>query len=256
MEPTVVDESQHLRFAADVNELRDNTDENVRCILLGPELLHDPVLNASVIGPKGGSVAPDWWQEDPAIERIGVSLCRIRDVFYFPKFGVLLTTDGRVMQSTFREAEYVLPNLIGLPGVENRDGKPVFHQPRDVPVLHRASITVPWGGIHNYGHFVLDCLRGAVAIQQTGLQRDYGFVSPSLTARQKRHFELVTISNITELQSDIYFVEDALFTNCMDHFLHRLNVNLLWVRDRQLARARSRRKFANKLYLTRAGKKT
>jgi capsular polysaccharide biosynthesis protein len=115
-----------------------------------------------------------------------------------------------------------------------------------------SIVTMPWGARSNYGHFVLDCLPAVVAIQALGL-REHDFVFPRLTTWQRDHLQLVGLNGYRELDAPLVVSDHVVFTNAMDHYLHRPSEATLEVRHQQLSRAGPGTAPGIKLYLSRRG---
>lgn len=196
--------------------------------------------------------APGWWNEDvPALR--AVSLVRVVDGFYFPEFGVVLdATIGGAYCITAQQALYCAPDLTALPFTNSCDGKTLFHPPNALPTIEKAAVTMPWGGLHNYGHFLLDCLSSVVTLLETNRASAYRFVFPPLTSWQRCHLDLLGVEPL-EVKS-VVRVKDVIYSSCMATFIHNPNVVYRDIRRRQLERfgpvsTGSRRR----LYLSRGG---
>lgn len=248
----VVPERDYLPSVLDVHALGRSDSAGARCLLLPGERIKP---SPTFVGPKGGTVSPAWWEDDPEILRGRVDLFRLRNAYYFPHYGILASSDGFTMETTTREAEWAAPGLNGLPFITKDVDGLALSIPPDVKRIRRATVTVPWGAIHNYGHFVLDCLPAATLMHSVSISQGYDFVAPPLTEWQRRHFVLAGISKIKELRDMTYLVEDVLFTNCMDHFLHVLNVNARFMRDVQLKNRKPSKFAPRKIYISRRGHK-
>ena len=202
-----------------------------------------------------GAFVPDWWSEDPVIDRAAVSLYRVCRAYYMPQYGLVISHDGNVMKASFQEASYIAPDLAGLPHVQVAAAGPELLQLSDIPALSKAIITFPWGANSNYGHFLIDCLPAVATARQISELADYDFVFPPLKQWQRRHLHLIGLHKYKELDSPLYSVEDAVFLSCMDHFLHTPNSNLRLVPDIQLLNYRDCRPAGNKVYISRRGNK-
>ena len=115
-----------------------------------------------------------------------------------------------------------------------RGGPISFEPPAHLPTLDRAIVTMPVGAV-NYGHFILDCLSGVVALMGVQKLRNGPYVFPPLTPWQLRHLELVGITSPVITAQPIYRVSQLFFTNCMAHNLHSPNVHFRTLRDIQLS---------------------
>lgn len=204
------------------------------------------------VGPVAGSWLPSFWKADPLITMRPVNLFKIDGAYYFPKFGVLIDQGGRVPRSSMGEASYVTPDLLLLPHVSKVGDDIVFSPPEDIATLSNVAVTMPWGALHNYGHLVLDCLPSIPCILGIDRLRTCDFVFPVLQQWHRDHLELLGVS-FTELPHDCYRVDNAYFTDCMDHFLLAPNQNLQSVSDMQLSALRCEGGGNRKIYVSRHG---
>lgn len=185
----------------------------------------------------GGDAVPDWAGGDPGGLRFGVDLSRVRDVHHAPGFGAVIDDEGRAFESSVAEARFYSSDLADLPGAARGRRGPIFKPPAGAPRLPAASVFLPWGGLTNYGHFLLDGLAGLVLLADRGLLRSHPAVAPPLTGWQRELLALTLGPEeaVRELSAPLVRVEDLLFTSCMDHFLHGPNQPLHRVRARILA---------------------
>jgi capsular polysaccharide biosynthesis protein len=205
-------------------------------------------------GAKGGNFEPEWWEPDPVIPCSAVHLFRLRDAYYVPAYGVVISAGGEVMKRAMEEAAYLTPDLLALPHVEKSDeGTFLELGERTIKTVEKAVVTMPWGATRNYGHFVLDCLSGAAVCREIVRATDYQFVFPPLAEWQRRHLQLLEVQPL-ELDDSICHVADLLFTSCVAHFLWAPNVNCLMTRERQLRNRAVKGRGAVKLYLSRGSR--
>jgi capsular polysaccharide biosynthesis protein len=247
-----VEETDVLPQVSTAEELRDRAGS---CFC---ELMPHSALTASELFP--GHVAirtgerdkPDWWSDDDS-NVAALHLFKLRDVFWFPSFGVVVTATGEVMRLPMEDAAYLSPDLTALPGVAVvSGGSTVFTVPEGVGQLGRVALTMALGGNVNYGHFVLDCLPAAASIVKTGVLGDFVFGFPPLKLWQRRHLELLGIAP-SEFGGDVYRVGEIVYTTGMHHYLHTPNLNYQDVRERQLAAlGRTVDRGPRRLYLSRA----
>ena len=204
------------------------------------------------VGDKGGSPIPVWWSSDPSIRCNRVQLFRVRDAFYAPAFGAVIRPDGSVMRHTAGQARHITPDLSGLPNAARKGEQVIFRPPENLPSLPAGIVSMPWGAIHNYGHFVCDCLTSLALVPRLPLTADYLCLFPVLKPWQRRHIELLGVTPV-ELDQPLYRIADVLFTNGMLQFLNAPNVNYRTLRDIQLRNRRPAGTVHRKLYVTRAG---
>jgi capsular polysaccharide biosynthesis protein len=170
-------------------------------------------------------------------------------------FGAVIDQDGRLFRSTVQEALYFTPTLGGLPNVGADEEGARFWPPANPPSTPAGTVFVTWGGLHNYGHFLLDCLPALAASQAAGLLDRFPAIAPALNRWQR---QLVNVAfgadlPLTTLDTPIAHVGEVVFSNCMDHFLHSPNAPLDRVREGALSRVADRAGAGKRLYVTRRG---
>lgn len=200
---------------------------------------------------KAGGTLPDWWSDDPVINCNPLFLYRVPSAYYMPSFGVVISSDGMGFGASLDQARYLTPDLTLLPGVTRQGDVAYLSTPETIATLDRALVTMPWGAIHNYGHFVLDCLSGLAAAFEIADLRPYSPVFPQLKEWQNRHVEILGVQNSIQLDNDIYFVDDLIFCSSMASFLQHPNVNYRLLRERQLANIRDSPGVSDKVYVAR-----
>jgi capsular polysaccharide biosynthesis protein len=203
------------------------------------------------VGPKAGDFEPDWWADDPVIDSNPVHLFRLRNAYYVPTFGAVISAEGEAMKTSVAEASYRTPDLSLLPHASRVNEETVLDVPPDIDTLDRLVVSMPWGSFWNYGHFLLDCLPTVASIAEIPELDGYRFAFPSLSPWHRRHLQLLGVDAPVELDGPIYRVSDVIFASSMAHNLYRPNVNYRTVRDRQLARKRPTALSFAKIYLTR-----
>ena len=229
-----VDELHALPAFARVHPLMRRRVRRGRCEILRAINRRASRWSPDCIGPKAGSFEPPWWEPDPIVPCAAVHLFRIRDAFYVPSYGVVVSSDGEVMKRSTAEAAYLTPDLSALPRVaQGAEGTFLDLVGIQVQTIPKAAVTMPWGATQNYGHFLLDCVTGASLVRGIRALDDYPLVFPCLQGWQRRHLELVEVQP-RELADPVYRVADLVFTSCMDHFLGTPNINYRTVKDRQL----------------------
>jgi capsular polysaccharide biosynthesis protein len=247
-----VDESAALPLCADAAELLASADSGGQCELLPGS--HRPVNSwyPGCVGAKAGPSTPRWWKDSPRLHLNPVHLYRVRDAYYAPTVGALISSRGEVMESSVAQARFVTPDLSGLPHARKVDGEIRFDPP-DVPLLDRIIVTMPLGATRNYGHFVCDCLTTVALTTRIPVLRDYAFAFPTLREWQKRHLELVGVGNPIQLDAPLYRVSDVIFSNAMARFLHYPNVSYRMLRDVELRNHRRASPGFKRIYVSRAG---
>ena len=204
-----------------------------------------------VVPPVPGGVTPDWWSAEPTIECLPFCLYRVPDAFYVPSFGAVVSSSGQVFYESVAQARYKTPDLSLLPGAFKEGDLVYLGSTDELPSLDRGLVTMPWGSLYNYGHFVLDCLTGLAATMDLGELDGYPPVFPPLKAWQRRHLELLGLERFVELGQPIYRLRDLVFPSSMQSFLHHPNVNYRILRARQLASVPRSHLSIPKLYLAR-----
>jgi len=248
-----VDEIAAMPLFSTIPELLDDRSACGRCELLPGSQLPASAWYPGAVASKGGDYSPPWWSADPIIYSSAVQLFRLRDAYYLPAFGVIVTAAGEVMRTSMVQASYRTPDLGLLPAAERCGDETRLNLPREIESLDRIAVSMPWGATINYGHFLLDCLPAIASMIQIPALETYRFVFPPLEPWQRRHLHLLGVDNPIELDRPIYRVSDLVFTSCLGGFLNTPNVNYRTVRELQLARKSPTDLSFNKVYLTREG---
>lgn len=233
---TITPESEVLPAVNELFSMHDGAKVSVNSLthVVQPEFYGKELIDAWIKGRTAGFPLPDWALGNDGVLRGGVQVSRVSNVWYAPRLGALISEEGRIFRSTVAEALYFTPTLGALPRVQLRKTKPPrFYPPRRSKSLSKATVFVSWGGLHNYGHFLLDCLPALWTAATQGAIPTYPAIAPELHHWQK---DLITHLNgtadqVTSLSDDIVHIEDAVFSSCMDHFLHTPNHPLNLVRD-------------------------
>jgi capsular polysaccharide biosynthesis protein len=221
------------------------------CEMLPASMLHASDWYLEAVGLATGNYLPDWWSDDPVIDCQAVNLFRVRDAYYMPALGVVLTSSGEVLQSSL--PRYRIPKLDVLPGATLEGNRTILAVPDEVPTLDAAIVSMPWSGRQNYGHFVLNCLPTLAHTGDVAQLAAYPRVFPELLPWHRRHLELLGITNPLELNEAVYRVSDLVLSSCMGGFLHHPNVSYRRVRDAQLAKRRVGGSVFEKIYVSRRG---
>jgi capsular polysaccharide biosynthesis protein len=180
---------------------------------------------------------------------------RVEHAHYFPHYGVIIDQRGNTLHSPTNEARYVTPDLLQLPHVASRNGQSVLQAPEQPHRLPQCVVTMPWGAIHNYGHFVLDCLPSIASFLELRDGRDLPFVFPALKPWQRDHLGLLGITPV-ELPHEHYVADQILYATCMADFLCHPNVNLRRVAELQCGAVGGAPGGDRKIYLSRLGYQT
>ncbi|MGH6891826.1 MAG: glycosyltransferase family 61 protein, partial [Dongiaceae bacterium] len=247
----MIDEFGALRRFDSLSDLLTADTTTGQCELVPGSARAASAWHAGSVGDKGGNPIPDWWNPDPTIHCNRVQLFRVRDAFYAPGFGAVIAPDGAVMRHTVGQARYVTPDLSGLPYARKEGERVLFQPPDNLPHLPASIVSMPWGAIYNYGHFVCDCLTSLALLSQMLRIDAYPCVFPPLKPWHRRHFELLGVTPV-ELDQPLYRVSNALFTNGICQFVNAPNTNYRMLRDAQLRRKRATDVSLRKVYITRS----
>lgn len=217
---SVVDELDVLPERADLFDETDRSAPGAVFKLREATRVTDDEVRARMVGRTRGQGIPYWGEGEGGALRGGVNISRVRDVWHAPAFGAVIDGEGRVYRSSVQEALYVTPSLNGLPGTRMDEAGPVFQAGPKAPHLKRAGVFMAWGGLHNYGHFLLDCLPALWSLREVDGTGRYPLIAPPLTAWQRDLVGLVTPAPVREIAAPLVRVDQVLFSSCMDHFLH------------------------------------
>jgi capsular polysaccharide biosynthesis protein len=201
--------------------------------------------------PMAGGTPPQWWSTNPTVTSNPLFLYRVRDVYYMPRFGALISPTGTVFSASAAQALYYTPDMSRLPGVSFRDGSAYLTPNLRMPRVEHAIVTFPWGAANNYGHFLLDCLPGLAQILEIPNLEGYTRVFPILHPWQRRHLDLLGVDDRDELSEDLYQIRDAVFCSSMQTNLQAPNINYRTLRERQLSRVEIPDSTPVRLYLAR-----
>ena len=222
-----------------------------------PEVVLDPAQTAALLGGHSGGVEPPAWAfGESGTLRARVDLVRAPGVWHAPAYGALFNDQGQVFHKAIHEALYLTPTLGLLPGVKVEEGQPVFRAPPEVPVIERATVFTAWGGLHNYGHFLIDCLPALATAIDAGVTERFPAIAPPLLPWHRELLSLM-LGDAPQpriVEDPLVRIEDAVFATTMDHFLHSPNAPLDGVRDRILAAADvDASAGAKRIYVSRLG---
>lgn len=229
---TVVEEAAVLARVADPMA----GEANVIGPVVAATVLDDPEARARLEGKSGGVEVPAWADGVGGVLRSAVDLVRVRDVWHAPAFGAVFDNQGRVFKSAVHEALYLTPTLAALPHTRREGEATLFVPPADAPAIPRATVFMGWGGLHNYGHFLIDCLPALLAAEQAGALASHPPVAPPLLPWQAELLGMLSVTP-TVLDTPVARLGEAVFTTPMDHFLHAPGPPLDAVRDRILQAA-------------------
>lgn len=222
------------------------------------EIIGQNETRALLGGHSGGVDVPPWALGANGTLRLGVDVVRVRDVWHAPAFGAVIDDQGRTFKTTVHEALYLTPTLAALPNARREGEQTLFALPADGATIARATVFVAWGGVHNYGHFLIDCLSALVAAQRAGALESHPPIAPPLLPWQAELLDLamgVDTPKPRIVEAPIVRIDEAVFATPMDHFLHAPGPPLDAVRERILAHAAisADPAAAKRIYVSRLG---
>jgi capsular polysaccharide biosynthesis protein len=195
-------------------------------------------LQSLVAGRTGGAPLPAWHDGSDGAWRGQTAVCRVRDVLFAPRHGVLVEGGGGVFQSTAGEMLSWKPDLAELPHVRKAGEQRLMVPPASAPRVDAATVFLVTGGEFNYGHYLLDCLASLLAVEELGLLAACPPLAPPLRPWQRNLLALAFPGlTVRQTRAPLVRLGEAAFSTTLDHFLHRPNGLLLKLRDRILARA-------------------
>lgn len=196
----------------------------------------------------GGETVPEAFAIQPFTMK-PVYLYSVRDAYYLPVSGVVLSGEGHAFRDAMGEAKYFSPDLSSLPFMEKRGDETVFSPPENIDRLDRIMVTMPMGATGNYGHFLLDCLPGIAATRIAEFPANFRYAFPALKPWHLEHLARQGIDPVI-LDGPVYYCNQIVFTSCMDHNLHWPNKHF-----RMIAPAAKHQEPHRKVYLSRANQK-
>jgi capsular polysaccharide biosynthesis protein len=168
-------------------------------------------------GPEAGA----WWGGDmtTAAPTVPPQLCAAGESWVVPAHGVIVDVNGEVFDAASYEVRHGYPTFRITPGFS---GDLDFTGPEDAPYLESGAVFMPWGGLFNYGHYLLDGLTTLRALQKAGLLEDTPVVAPKLEPWQR---DLITVCfpglKVVEFSEPIVRLGRVIYADSMNHFLHR-----------------------------------
>ena len=181
-------------------------------------------------------------------------VCRVAESYWAPRFGMVVAPDGDVGRPTIGGPWTDPKRLARAPGLTPEDDSYRFAPPPAVAEIAAAGVFMPWGGVFNYGHFVLDSLAGLRALEASGLARAFPPHAPRLRPWQRELVGYVRDTPVVEVDAPLAHLGEALFPDSMDHYLHAPNALVLEVRERVLAHAPpATRRLPRRVYFSRRG---
>lgn len=197
-----------------------------------------------------GPAPPPEWERYKDVACGTLVLYRQIGGHYSPATGAIVADDGAVFSTSISEAKYLIRDISGLPCANAAGEQVKLALPSGEQHLNKIMVTLPWGGLHNYGHFVLDCLPAVALLASLKELSDHQFVFPPLKPWQRRHLDLLDIRG-AELSEDWCSADEIVFTSCMNHFMHWPQAIYNTLVDAQTARSYLRGEPRSKLYIRR-----
>lgn len=217
----------------------------------------------TVLTPPSHEAAPEvlagpearvWWGGDMkcAPPTVPPLLCAAGESWWVPQHGVIVDVRGEVFDAASYEVRHGYPNFQTTPGFS---GELNFTPPDDAPYVANGAVFMPWGGLFNYGHYLLDGLAGLRALEKAGLLEDTLVVAPKLKPWQ-RDLTSICFPNLTvrEFPEPIVRLGRVIYSDAMNHFLHRVDglVAELGARGRAASLPANARR-ARRVYFSRRG---
>lgn len=128
---------------------------------------------------------------NPADGAVAALAARVANAWHTPAFGAVIDDKGRVYRSSIRSALAFTPSLAALPHTNARAGATLFSPPESAPSIVRGSVFVGWSGLHNYAHFLLECLPALRGLAAVGALEQFPAVSPPLLSWQRALLSLM-----------------------------------------------------------------
>lgn len=169
-----------------------------------------------------------------------VEAARVRNAWYAPAFGAVFNRRGQVFKTAVSEALHLTPTLAALPRARREGDTTLFQPPADAPRLARATVFVTWGGLHNYSHFLLDCLPALQAVRDAGALDRFPAIAPPLLPWQSELLRLMLGAEAPapiEVAAPLARLDEVVFASPMDRFLRAPGPPLDAVRANILANA-------------------
>ncbi len=171
------------------------------------------------------------------------ALCHVRDVDWFPAWGVLAGAEGRVPRAAAGEALHRWPDLAPLAGLASRPAARSFD---------RGVVFMPWGGGFNYGHFLLDAMPSMLAAVEQGFTDGAPVLAPRLRGWQRQLLRTAFPDcGVIEVSAPKVRLGQAVYATCMDHFLHAPTDVVRRVAERVRGGLPSRSGGPRRVYLSR-----
>ena len=154
--------------------------------------------------------------------RGNVILCHLRDVYCFPRRGLLLRSDGQLLESPVQGARLPFDRIARLPGMRAARGLLQFDPPKGISQVDRATLWMNFGAGDNYGHFLFDALPALGWADQAGLLASFPPIAPRLATWQRDLLGHAGINGPVHPVTDpVIRIGQVIYTSCLNHYLHR-----------------------------------
>ncbi|PVM83929.1 capsular biosynthesis protein [Caulobacter radicis] len=170
-------------------------------------------------------------------------ICHVRDVDWFPAYGVLAGPGGRVLRSASGEALHRWPDLAPVAELMAR---------RPSMTIERGVVFMPWGGGFNYGHFLLDAMPSMLAAVEHGFASGAPVLAPPLKSWQRNLLAAAFPEcEVREVRGRRIRLDQSAYATSMDHFLHAPTALVRRVAERVVATAPEGPVSGRRVYLSR-----
>lgn len=191
--------------------------------------------DAYVTGRAHGSPVPDWMLAGGSQYHGGLDLYRISNAFIATRYGAICESTGGLPSIPVDEAKYFTPDFSALPFAKFDAISGGLLLDHDSAKLHveRCSVFLSWGGIFNYGHFLIDCISSLVALRDAGVLDKFPAVVPNGLKPWHEYLlsRVVEERMLLRVSADVAFSGQVVYASPMAHFLHKPNNLLRKVRE-------------------------
>lgn len=175
-----------------------------------------------------------------------LSIYFVQNVFLYPEYGVLLNADGDVFSQTYAEAAYILG--------ASPPSEFFNFDLNKVESIDTAYVFMPWGACHNYGHFIIDAIGGAICLASF-TSGTIDLLCPTLTNWQSEVLNSIAdnLPNIKFQQHNesVLHVKNAVYCSAMNHYLHSPTKELGFIRELFANESLPKEIVSKKIYISR-----
>jgi hypothetical protein len=167
------------------------------------------------VSSSGGNFIPEWWSLAPCVLQNEITYFKYTNGYYLPEIGGLLNHDLEMSKLSYEEASF----LYGINPATDSSFSSLFKNKVNKEFQNKSIVvTMPWGAIHNYGHFLLDCFPAAYQMSLDLDSEKHVFVFPDLKTYQRDYLKLIGILWI-EVRG-VHAFKEVVYSNLLDHYLH------------------------------------